>query len=111
MTDITNFVSWKELEGKEARGVSKEVDLGEVKEIGTNYIVTQKGIVDKDKFFIPKYLAEGYDGHTLHFNVTEGQKNEFRRDAAPTYEEYTRYRVAEVPTDIESKVRIIEEAD
>lgn len=111
MTDITNFVSWKELQGKEARGVSKEVDLGEVKEIGKNYIVTQKGIVDKDKFFIPKYLAEGYDGHTLHFNVTEGQKNEFMRKGAPTYEEYTRYRRTEGPSDIEDQVRVIKEMD
>ena len=40
MTDITNFVSWKELEGKEARGVSKDVDLGEVNDLGKNYIGT-----------------------------------------------------------------------
>jgi hypothetical protein len=108
MTDVTNFVAWDELKGKEARGVSNDVDLGEVQEIGRHYIVTQKGRVSKDKFFIPKYLAERYDGHVLHFNVTEGQKVEFKRDAAPTYEEYSVYRVSSLPPDIETRLRISE---
>ena len=48
MTDLTNFVDWKELKGKEARGVSNDVDLGEVQELGQHYIMTQKGRVSKD---------------------------------------------------------------
>nr|WP_294804578.1 hypothetical protein [uncultured Nitrososphaera sp.] len=108
MTDITNFVDWNELKGKEARGVSKNIDLGEVQEIGRHYILTQKGHVELEKFYIPKYLAERYDGHTLYFNVTEGQKNDFKREAAPTYEEYARYRVAGLPEDIETRIRIAE---
>jgi hypothetical protein len=96
------------LKGKEARGVSNDVDLGEVHEIGRHYIVTQKGRVSKDRFFIPKYLAERYDGHMLHFNVTEGQKLDFKRDVPPTYEEYTRYHAADLPSDIETRIRIAE---
>jgi len=108
MTDVTNFVAWDELKGKEARGVTKEVDLGEVQEIGRHYIMTQKGHVSKDKFYIPKYLAQRYDGHTLHFNVTEGQKMDFKRDLPPTYEEYARYRVIDIPSDIETRIRVSE---
>lgn len=88
--------------------MTKEVDLGEVREIGRHYIVTQKGRVSKDKFYIPKYLAQRYDGHILHFNVTEGQKMDFKRDAPPTYEEYSVYRVADVPSDIETRLRVSE---
>jgi predicted flavoprotein YhiN len=108
MTDATNFIDWEELQGKEARGVNKNVDLGEVQQIGRNYVVTKKGITGKEIFYIPKYLAERYDGHTLWFNVTEGQKTEFSRQAPPTYDEYVRYRTATVPTDIESRIRIAE---
>ena len=64
--------------------------------------------MSKDRFFIPKYLAERYDGHMLHFNVTEGQKLDFKRDMPPTYEEYTRYRAADLPSDIETRIRIAE---
>ena len=108
MTDLTNFVDWKELKGKEARGVSNDVDLGEVQELGQHYIMTQKGRVSKDKFFIPKYLAEKYDGHILHFNVTEGQEMGFVRESPPTYEEYERYKVDGMPVDIETRLRMTE---
>lgn len=108
MSDPTSFVDWSELKGKEARGVSKNVDLGEVQDMGRNYIVTQKGTVNTDIFYIPKYLAQRYDGHTLWFNVSEGQVNEFKRNEPPTYEEYVRYRVEGVPSDIETRLRIAE---
>ncbi len=108
MTDATNFIDWDELKGKEARGVNEDVDLGEVQEIGRNYVVTKKGYADKETFYIPKYLAQRYDGHTLWFNVSEAQKIDFKRTAAPTYEEYERYRVQGAPADIESRVRITE---
>src|SRR5690348_3784618 len=103
MTDPTRFIDWNELKGKEARGVSKDVDLGEVNDLGKNYIVTQRGHVNLDKFFIPKYLAQRYDGHTLWFNVNEGELQRFKREAPPTYEEYTVYRTEGIPTDIESR--------
>jgi len=38
---------------KEARGLLDEVDLGEVQEVGTEYILTKKGTIDSDKFYIP----------------------------------------------------------
>jgi len=34
---------------KEARGLGDDADFGEVQEIGIEYIVTEKGILDKDK--------------------------------------------------------------
>lgn len=108
MTDIDNFVDWNELKGKEARGVSKDVDLGEVNDIGKNFVVTQKGRVELETFYIPKYLAQRYDGHTLWFNVSEGELQKFKRAAPPTYEEYMLYRVEGVPSDIETRLRIAE---
>lgn len=108
MTNATDFVDWDELMGKEARGVTEDVDLGEVQEVGRNFVVTKKGHVNTDSFYIPKYLAQRYDGHTLWFNVSEGQKIEFKRTAPPTYEEYVRYRVEGAPSDIESRVRVTE---
>jgi hypothetical protein len=101
-------VIWGNLKGTEARGVTKDVDLGEVQEIGKNFVLTEKGTISKEKYFVPKYLVEGYDGHTLWFRVSEGQKSGFRRDNAPTYEEYLVYRTNESYPDIETHVRIVE---
>lgn len=67
-------IDWFEigLSKKEARGVSN-CDLGEVQEVGQTYVVTQKGTIKKEKFYIPKYLAEGYDGEVLRFRLTEAE--------------------------------------
>ena len=57
-------INWDEVIKKEARGKNEE-DLGEVQEIGDTYVLVQKGLISKEKFYIPKYLAEGYDGKML----------------------------------------------
>jgi hypothetical protein len=41
---------------KEARGLDKNEDLGEVQEIGQEFVVTEKGRLKKHKFYLPKYL-------------------------------------------------------
>ena len=72
-------IDWFELglSRKEARGLNN-YDLGEVQEVGQTYVVTQKGTIKKEKFYIPKYLAEGYDGEVLRFKLTEAEaKNKF----------------------------------
>jgi hypothetical protein len=104
-----DFVDWNELKGKEARGVDKHVDLGEIHGIGRTYVVTKKGLVSKDKFYIPKALAEKYDGKTVWFNVTEDLKKEFIHENPPPEEEIEKYRTADSPTYINDKIVIVSE--
>ncbi|MEO9295656.1 MAG: YsnF/AvaK domain-containing protein [Nitrososphaera sp.] len=103
-----NSIAWDDVIKKEARGTD-DSDFGEVQEVGQSYVMTQRGIVSKEKFYIPKYLVEGYDGHTLWFNAREGDLQGFMRDTPPSYEEYTRYRTTEMPSDIETRIPVIEE--
>jgi hypothetical protein len=106
-----DLIIWDDLRGKEARGITKDVDLGEVQEVGRNYVLTQKGTISKEKYYIPKYLVDGYDGDTLWFNISEGDKSGFVRETAPSYEEYIRYRTESLPSDVETHVRIIRKKD
>ena len=47
--------------------------------------MTQKGTIKKQKFYIPKYLAEGYDGEVLRFKVSEEDaKDILGRDSPPS---------------------------
>jgi uncharacterized protein (TIGR02271 family) len=94
---------------KEARG-SNDDDLGEVQEVGQTYVVTQKGTIKKEKFYIPKYLAEGYDGDVLRFKLTEAEaKNKFVRDTPPSVQEYSRYKTPDIPKDIETRIPVMGE--
>lgn len=106
---LVDHIDWKELKGKEARGVDKKIDLGEIQEIGSTYVVTQKGRISRDKFYIPKYLAQRYDGKRIWFNVTEGMIAEFKRESPPTAEEYTKYKKTDTPRDIEERLIVVTE--
>jgi hypothetical protein len=72
-------ISWDEVLKKEARGVG-DYDLGEVDEVQSDVVVTKKGIVDKDKFYLPKNLAERYDGHKIWFKISKEEAQQYRRD-------------------------------
>ena len=54
----------EEIIKKEARGLG-DANLGEVQEVTGEFIVTQKGTVDKDVFYIPKNLVDHFDGSTV----------------------------------------------
>lgn len=102
-------IAWDDVIKKEARGATDDSDFGEVQEIGSNFVRTQKGIVNKEQFYIPKYLVQGYDGDTLWFNASENDLQGWMRDSQPDAGEYSRYRTAEMPTDIETRIPLIEE--
>jgi uncharacterized protein (TIGR02271 family) len=94
---------------KEARRIDAS-DLGELQEIGQNYVLTQRGTIDKEKDYIPKYLVHGYDGETLWFDSEGVNFSEFKRDSAPQYDEYSsRYKSAACPPDIETRIPVLAE--
>lgn len=101
-------IDWSDTIKKEARGTDGS-DFGEVQDVGQNYVETQRGTVNRERFYIPKYLAEGYDGDTVRFNATEASLRDFSRESAPSYEEYERYKTPDTRVDIETRIPVIEE--
>jgi hypothetical protein len=71
--------AWSDILKKEATGID-DFDLGEVQQIGTDFIVTEKGIINKKRYCIPKNLIAGFDGHTLYFRITRAESKRFRWD-------------------------------
>jgi stress response protein YsnF len=63
-------IPWNEIIKKEARGID-DADFGEIQSVDSEYVLTQKGIIDKEFFSLPKNLAQGYDGDIVWFKVTE----------------------------------------
>ncbi len=69
----------QEIIKKEARGLG-DADFGEVQQVTGEFIITQKGTVDKDVFYIPKNLVDHFDGSTVFFTVTEEEAKQYKRD-------------------------------
>jgi uncharacterized protein (TIGR02271 family) len=94
---------------KKAKGID-DYDLGEVQVIGTNYVLTQRGTINRQRFYIPKYLVEGYDRDVVRFKVTKDDaENKFARDSPPSADEYSKYKTPQVPQDIETRIPVLAE--
>ena len=64
---------------KEAKGTG-DADLGEVKEVSDEYVITEKGVIDKDRFYIPKSRIIHVDGQFVWFGITEKEAKQYKRD-------------------------------
>ncbi|MGN6614225.1 MAG: hypothetical protein ACTHKC_04210 [Candidatus Nitrosocosmicus sp.] len=79
-SSTANFnIDWQEVIEKEARGLD-DADFGEVQEVGSDFVLTQKGVVHKDKYHLPKNLAIRFDGHKLWFNITKDEADKYKKD-------------------------------
>ena len=67
---MNSNIEWNDVIKKEARGNNDE-DFGEVQQVQGNYVLVQKGMINKEKFYIPKDQAESYDGNVLKFRFSE----------------------------------------
>jgi uncharacterized protein (TIGR02271 family) len=76
-------INWNEVIKKEARGKNDE-DLGEVQEVGDTYILVQKGLINKEKFYIPQNEVESFNGDILRFRLSEEEiKSKYLQDSPP----------------------------
>ena len=66
----SNDIPWNETIKKEARGID-DADFGEIQSVDPEYVITQKGIIDKEIFSFPTNLVQDYDGNRVLFKVTE----------------------------------------
>ena len=64
---------------KEAKGTG-DADLGEVKEVLDEFVITEKGLIDKDRFYIPKSHIIHIDGQFVWLGITEDEAKQYKRD-------------------------------
>jgi hypothetical protein len=63
-------IDWNCVAKKKARG-SDDADLGEVQEIVNGYVEVQRGLINKEKFYIPQNKVESYNGSIFRFCISE----------------------------------------
>jgi len=98
-------IDWNDVIKKEARGIN-DADFGEVQELTTEFVITQRGLIDVEVFGIPKERVESYDGSLLRFNVTEDEAfSKYREGGEDTAETVSQEEVStidEVETQLQS---------
>jgi uncharacterized protein (TIGR02271 family) len=106
-----HVTDWNEVIKKEVRGLN-DADLGKVQKVHETIVVTERGSINKEKFYLPKSITHGYNGSILIFDITEEEaKQKFMTEptepstpASSTQES----RVTEAGND-ETRVQVIEE--
>ena len=76
---MNETIDWDKVIKKEARGL-EDYDLGEIQEVKEWRVVTKKGVVDKDKFYLPKSKALRFDGDKVWFEVTKDEAKAYKQD-------------------------------
>ncbi len=74
-----NNIDWNDVIKKEVRGNNDE-DFGEVQDIQGNYVLVQRGMIDKEKIYIPKDQAESYDGDVLRFRISQEDLDQYQHE-------------------------------
>ena len=99
-------IPWNEIIKKEARGID-DADFGKIQSVDPEYVLTQKGIIDKEFFSFPKNLVQGYDGDRVWFKVTEEEaRNSYIQ--SQNMDDYSRGTETETTTNGESLSNITE---
>src|SRR6058998_3572354 len=104
-------IDWNNIINHDTRSSIDDADLGKVQGLYEPFVVTERGTINKEKFYIPKSLFEKYDGEVLYFNITEQKAKDIcMRNTAPSEDEtkrivqtVTRRSVAVAPSKAESK--------
>jgi uncharacterized protein (TIGR02271 family) len=103
-----HVTDWNEVIKKEARG-RNDADLGEVLEVKDDTVVTERGTLNKEKFYLPKSIPHGFNGHTLLFDITEEEaKERFTNESALKQGTEIQSTSTTAP-DIERPIPVIEE--
>ncbi len=101
-------IDWKNVIKKEVIGTNG-LDLGEVVEIGDNFIVIQKGLFNKKRFIIPNSTAESFDGDILRVKVNETELAEYEETAEPAFKDYSRFKSSDMSKEMETRIPVIGE--
>ncbi|HZA08034.1 MAG TPA: hypothetical protein VE619_10035 [Nitrososphaeraceae archaeon] len=84
-------INWNNIIKQDTRSID-DADLGTVQGLFEPFVVTERGTINKEKFYIPKDLIEGYNnGEVLHFNITEQEAKDFCMKNTPPSEDEAKH--------------------
>src|ERR671938_568966 len=103
-----HITDWNEVIKKEARG-QNDADLGEVIEVKDDIVIAERGTLNKEKFYLPKSIPHGFNGHTLLFDITEEEAKERFTNESALKQATESQSTSTTASDIERPIPVIEE--
>ncbi len=104
-----NNIDWNNVVKKEAIGLNGE-DLGEVSEVGNSFIITQKGIINKKRYYLPKKSVTSFDGSVLRLNMTDKDLEGYKEMEERRFNEYPSFESSDMSKELETKIPVMGES-
>src|SRR5688500_20242069 len=79
---------WEEMKDKKVKSIDGE-NLGKIEKISQNHIMVEEGLFKKKRFWIPKFLADVYDGKHIWLDIKKEEiKKQYYYDEEPAASQY-----------------------
>jgi uncharacterized protein (TIGR02271 family) len=106
--DKNNNIDWDNTIKKEAIGLNGE-DLGEVLEVGKSHIITQKGIINKKRYYLPKKAIASFDGSVVKINMTHSDLDQYKDNGDHMFDNYSSFKSSDMSKELETKIPVMAE--
>lgn len=101
-------INWNNVIKKEVVGTDG-LDLGEVVQVGDNFVIIQRGLLNKKKYTIPMSTVSDFDGETLKVKVSENDLLEYEEKDEPKFKDYSTFKSSDMSKEMETKIPLISE--
>jgi uncharacterized protein (TIGR02271 family) len=99
-------INWDNIVNKEAIGLNGE-DLGEVLEVGKSHIVTQKGVLNKKRYYLPKKAISSFDGTIVKVNMTHNDLDQYKENGDQLFDDYSSFKSSDMLKERETKIPVM----
>jgi stress response protein YsnF len=93
---------------KEAVGIDG-LDLGKVIEIGDTFVVTQRGLIDKKKYYLPISSIDKFDGEFLNLKINERDLKSYEQTEDTIFEGYSAFKASDMSDKVQAAIPLIDE--
>jgi hypothetical protein len=81
-------ILWDEMKNKKVKSVDGK-SLGKIEKISQNHIMIEEGLIKKKRFWIPKFVADVYDGKCVWLDIKQEEiKGRYYYDTEPASSQY-----------------------
>jgi hypothetical protein len=81
-------ILWDEMKNKKVKSIDGE-NLGKIEKIAQNHIMIEEGLMKKKRFWIPKFVADVYDGKFVWLDIKQEEiKDRYYYDTEPASSQY-----------------------
>ncbi len=101
-------IDWSSVVKKEAIG-NDGLDLGEVHDVGETYIITQRGLINRKRYHIPKSAAESFDGDILKLRVSESELESYEQTEDQKFDDYSTFKASDMSREVETTIPLMAE--